>query len=117
MASIICQALGRGFQRSKLQWLRKAAENGYADACIKLAAGMYRDDPYAREVGRMVEAAVVATSAGVTEGHDLPPDVMTDVVHWLRKVCATGQRDPLDMLEVFRKIGQRVGTSRHVAHK
>ena len=45
---------------------------------------MYRD-PYAREAGHVVEAAGVAPSAGVMEGHDVPPDVLTDVV-WLRKV-------------------------------
>ena len=33
----------------------------------------------------MEEAAGVATSSGVTEGHDVPPDVMTGVLHWLRK--------------------------------
>ena len=88
----ICQALGRGVTRSKrraMQCLRKAAENGRADACLKLAGQMYGDDPYAREVGHVGEAAGVATSAGVTEGHDVPPDVMTGILHWLQKRCAT----------------------------
>ena len=39
------------------------------------------DLPYAREVGHVEEAAGVATSAGVMEGHDVPPDVLTGVVH------------------------------------
>jgi len=67
-----------------MQWLRKAADNGQADACLRLAACMYGDAPYAREVGHVQEAAGVATSAGVMEGHDVPPDVLTGVVHWLR---------------------------------
>jgi len=83
VASIDCQALGRGVTRSKrraLQWLRKAAGNGLADACLHLAGRMYLDYPYAREVGHVGEAAGVATSTGVTEGHDVPPDVLTSVV-------------------------------------
>ena len=88
MASDVCQALGRGVTRSKrraLQWLRKAADNGDVDSCKRLAFHMYGDHPYAREVGHIEEAAGVATSAGVTEGHDVPTDVMTGVLHWLQK--------------------------------
>jgi len=85
-----CQALGRGVTRSKrkgAEWLRKAAENGYAHACLDLATQMYLDQPYAREVGHVGETAGagVATSAEIMEGHDIPPDVLTGVVHWLRK--------------------------------
>jgi TPR repeat protein len=101
-ASIVCQALGRGVTRSKqmaTRWLRKAAENGDADSCIRLADGMYRDQPYAREVGYVGEAAGVATPAGVTEGHDVPTDVLTSVVHWLRK----GGYDLIDKLQSFRR--------------
>jgi len=97
-ASIICQALGRGVTRSKrraMQWRRKAAENGHADACLKLARGL----PYAREVGHVAEAAGSATSAGVMEGHDVPPDVMTGVVHWLRM----GGHDLVASLDVLRR--------------
>ena len=65
--------------------MRKAAETGNADACLQLASAVYRDLPYAREVGQVVEAAGVATCAGVMEGHDIPPDVMNGVLHWLRK--------------------------------
>ena len=89
MASIICQALGRGVTRSQrraIQWTRKAAENGVADACLRLA-------------GRMEEAAGVATSAGVMEGHDVPPDVLTSVVQ-LRK----GADESLAMLDKFRRL-------------
>jgi len=88
VTSNIGQALGRGVTRSKrraMQWMRKAAENGHAQACLQLAGRMYGDEPYAREVGHVGEADVVATSAGSTEGHDVPSDVMTGVSHWLRK--------------------------------
>ena len=81
--SIICQALGRGVTRSKrraMQWCRKAAEVGESNACMQIASYMYRDQPYGREVGHVGEAAGVATSAGVMEGHDVPPDVLTGVV-------------------------------------
>jgi hypothetical protein len=43
------------------------------------------DYPYAREVGHVGEAAGVAAPAGVMEGHDVPPDVLTGVLHWLQK--------------------------------
>jgi hypothetical protein len=46
---------------------------------------MYADNPYAREVGHVEEATRVATSAEVMEGHDVPPDVLIGVVHWLRR--------------------------------
>ena len=101
-ASNICQALGRGVTRSKrraMQWRRKAAETGIADACLWLACGMYLDLPYAREVGHVEEAAVVATSAAVMEGHNIPPDVLTSAVHWLRK----RGHNPVDKLDDFRR--------------
>ena len=102
MAGNICQALGRGVTRSKrraMQWRRKAAENGYADACLQLALRMYGDEPYAREVGHVGEAAGVAAPAGVTEGHDVPQDVLTSVVHWLRK----GGHDTVAKLDQLRR--------------
>jgi len=105
VASNVCPALSRGVTRSKRraqQWMRSAAENGRADACFHLAAHMYGDQPYAREVGHVGEAAGVATSAGVMEGHDIPPDVLTGVLHWLRKGCIDGQHNPLDLLNGFR---------------
>jgi hypothetical protein len=64
-----------------MQWSRKAAENGHANTCSRLAARMYVDRPYAREVGHVGEAAGVATSVGVMEGHDVPPDAMIGVLH------------------------------------
>jgi len=76
--------------------MRKAAENGLVDACERLAARMYSDRPYAREVGHVVEASGVAATAGVREGHDIPPEVMTSVVHWLRK----GGHNPIDRLSM-----------------
>ena len=106
MASIICQALGHGVTRSKrraVQWLRKAAENGISQACLQLADDMYIDRPYAREVGHVEEAAGVATSAGAMEGHDVPPDVLTGVLHWLRLGCVTGQANLFDKLDEFRR--------------
>jgi len=101
-ASNVCHALGRGVTRSKRraqEWMRKAAENGDADACLLLAVWMYRDLPYAREVGQVVEAAGVATSAGVMEGHDVPQAVLTGVLHWLRK----GGHNPIDKIDVLRR--------------
>jgi hypothetical protein len=68
-----------------VHFLRKAAENGVDEACWRLAHYMYMDKPYAREVGHVGEAAGTATSAGVMEGHDVPSDVLTGVVHWLWK--------------------------------
>jgi len=81
-----------------MMWRRKGAENGDVAACLVIATVMYLDLPYAREVGRVGEAAGVAMSAGVMEGHDVPPDVLTSVVHWLRK----GGYDPVDELDAFR---------------
>ena len=48
----------------------------------------------------MGEAAGVATSAGVMEGHDVPSDVLTSVVYWLRK----GGHDPVLKLQLVRRI-------------
>jgi hypothetical protein len=100
-AGNICQALGHSVTRSKRraqEWLRKAAENGHADACLKLAGAMYVDQPYARDVGHVGEAAGVASSAGVMEGHDVPQDVLTSVIHWLRKGGQLNLGVALDML-------------------
>jgi TPR repeat protein len=96
--------VGRGVTRSKglaMRWSRKAAENGDAKACLRLAQRVYEDAPYAREIGHVGEADGVAPSAGVMEGHDVPPDVMTDVVHWLRK---GGHPDPTGPLDAFRRL-------------
>ena len=81
-----------------MRWTRKAAENGDADACLRLAARMYGDEPYSRVVGHVGEAAGVASSARVMEGHDIPPDVMASVLHWLWKGRHNSitQRDFLD---------------------
>ena len=87
-ASIVRPALGRGVARRKrkaMQWTRKAIESGITDESLNLAGEMYMDVPYAREVGHVEETAEVAARAGVMEGHDVPPDVLTSVVHWLRK--------------------------------
>ena len=87
--------------------MRKAAENGYADACTKLAACMYGDHPYAREVGHVGEAAGVASSAGITEGHDVPQDVLTSVLHWLRKGGehpGARARSPVAVLDALRNM-------------
>jgi len=73
-----------------MHWLREAANIGTTNACSTLAARMYGDWPYAREVGHVIEAAGVTMLAGIMEGHDVPPDVLTSVVHWLRK----GGHDP-----------------------
>jgi TPR repeat protein len=86
-------------KRRAMQWRRKAAENGHPDSCLHLADQMYGDHSYAREVGHVGEAAGVATSARVTDGHDIPPDVMTGVLHWLRE----GGHNPFDVLRRLRK--------------
>jgi TPR repeat protein len=96
------QALGRGVTRSKrgaMQWTRRAADLGHAVACLKLASLVYLDQPYAREVGHVGEAARVASSASIMEGHDVPPDVLTGVVHWLRQ----GGHDPVHKLDALRR--------------
>jgi len=83
-----------------MEWLRKAAQTGHANACMVLAKTIYVDSPNAREVGHVVEAAGVATSIGDLEVlHDVPPDVLADVVHWLRK----GDHDPIGKLEDLRR--------------
>ena len=82
-----------------MRWKRQAADNGLADSCLTLAADMYSDQMYARGVGNLGEAAGVDTSAGVMEGHDVPPEVLTSVLYWLRK----GGHNPVHKLEVFRR--------------
>ena len=99
----MCQALGRGVARSKrkaMLWLRKAAENGHTQSSSQLAAHMYGDHPYAREVGHLEEAAGFATPPRITEAHDVPPDVLTSVVHWLGK----GGHTPADMFSALNKM-------------
>jgi TPR repeat protein len=102
MASVICQALRCGVTRSKrrtMQWWRKAAENGHTGACLQLAACTYLDLPYAREVGHVEAAAGVAAPVGVMQGHDVPRDVLTSVVHWLRN----GGDRAVETLDEFRR--------------
>jgi hypothetical protein len=51
-----------------------------------MAAFMYGDFPYAREVGHVEDAAGAAASIGEMEVlHDVPPDVLASVLHWLHK--------------------------------
>jgi TPR repeat protein len=105
---MFCQAPGRGVTRSKrraVQWMRTAAEKGRADVCLRLASQMYANLPYAREVGHVVEAAEVAASGGLTDGHDIPLDVLTSVVHWLRK----GGQNPVTLLDVLRSTALEGG--------
>ena len=89
-----------------MRWMRKAAENGNADMCVHVAQWMYADMPYAREVGHVEEATGIAASVGVMEGHDVPPEVMTDVVHWLRKA---GHPDPAELLDALRRKALKGG--------
>jgi len=101
VVSIIYPALGCGVARSKqtaMRWMRTAADTGDPNACGDLANWMYADRPYARDVGRVGEAAGIAASAGIMEGHDVPPDVLTGVVHWMRK----GGDDTVAALEEIR---------------
>jgi TPR repeat protein len=96
-----------GVARSKrraMQWLRKAADLCVVQSCVKLAHDMYEDWPHASEVGHVeVEATGVAMSAADLEGHDVPPEVLKSVVHWLQKACVTRQDDPLVFLEELRR--------------
>jgi TPR repeat protein len=104
VASNIYQALGRGVTRSKrraMQCLRQAAENGYDKACLQVGEHMYMDQPYTRDVGHVGESAGAASLAGVMEGHDVPSDVMTGVLHWLRK---GGTHNPVERLDVWRRV-------------
>ena len=81
-----------------MQWLRKAAEKGDAAACFHLAGNMSLDLPLRPRGWARGEAAGVAASPGITEGHDVPLDVLTSMVHWLRK----GGHDPVAELDAFR---------------
>jgi hypothetical protein len=90
-------------KRRAIQWARRAADLGQAESCLQLAGSMYAGLPYAREVGHVSEAVGVATSAGAMPGHDIPQDILTDVVHWLQKGCADGQRTVSDGLEQHRR--------------
>ena len=95
MSSSICPALERGVKRSKeasMRWTREAAKNGHIDSCVYIAQFMYGDQPHAREVGRVGEAtsAEVATLAGLLESHEVPPDVLADVVFGCRRDAQTG---------------------------
>ena len=63
--SFICLALGRGVTRSKgraMQWMRRAADMGFAASCTYLARSMYTDHPYAREVGLVGRGSHSSTS-------------------------------------------------------
>ena len=116
VASIICQALGRGVTRSKrraLQWCRKAADNGNSNSCLFLAECMYLDLHHDREAGHVGEAAGVAASAGLMEVHDVPPEVLAGVVHWVQKGCVTGQSDPFHELDVMRRSALEGGIHCH----
>ena len=87
-------------------WRRKAAELGQAEACWNLASRMYADLPYAREIGHVGEVvAGVATSDGVMQGHDVPSDVLTGVVHWLQK----GGHNLVVRLDVMRREALKGG--------
>ena len=101
----------------------KPLENGHVSSCVRLASCIYLDSPHARELGHVAEdvreaAGVasggvtgggatsggvtgggVAASAGAMDGHDVPPDVLTSVAHWLRK----GEYDLVRELAGFRK--------------
>jgi hypothetical protein len=82
-----------------MRWRLKAADDGHAGSCLELAARMYGDHPYARAVGHVEEAVRIATPAEVMEGHDVPLNVLTSVVLWLRR----GGHNAFDELARFRR--------------
>jgi hypothetical protein len=95
-------------KRRAMQWRRKAADTGVVQSCVVLAREMYHDHPHACEVGLVeVEATGVAMSAADMEGHDVPPEVLKSVGHWLQKGCVTGGPTPLDYVEEFRREALR----------
>jgi TPR repeat protein len=108
-----------GVARSKrraMQWRRKSADKGVAVSCLQVARNMYADFPHAREVGHVeVEATGVAMSAADIEGHDhVPPEVLTSVVHWLRKGALHGDPVSSIILKCFaeqRWRGFRIATT------
>jgi len=104
---------GRAEKWTSVSPWRKAAENGHTTACMYLATHMYMDQPYAREVGHVGEAAGAASLSWVMEGHDVSPDVMIGVLHWVRKGCATGQHDPLHKLDEMKSLTLEGGRHCH----
>ena len=88
-----------GKKKEAMRWRRKAADNGHAKSCCILGLDMYADRPHARDLGHVEEAAGMATSAGVGEGNDVPPEVLASVMYWLRR----GPHPPLGVLEQCRK--------------
>ena len=58
----------------------------------------------------MGEPAEVAISTEDMEGHDVPPDVLTDVVHWLRKGCVDTQCTPSAELARYLRLARHGGT-------
>ena len=83
--------------------MRKAAECGHAHSCLRLAQYMYLELPCARVVGHVEEASGSGTSAGFMEGHDVPIDVLTSVVHWLRKGGGNPIHNSIKTLDRFRR--------------
>jgi hypothetical protein len=82
---------------------RKAADNGHTDACRQPAFHIYQDRPYAREIGRVEEAAGIAASVGIfTEGHDVALDVLDGMVYWVAK---TGELNFGSWLSICRGWG------------
>jgi len=127
-----------------MQCTRQAAENDYADSSARLARAMYIGLPYAREVGHVGdgEASGVATSAGggggggggggdggggggeMMEGHDVPPDVLTSVVHWFLKggfdpaeACDFARNELLEGAKYCHNEGCEVGRCRLILSK
>jgi hypothetical protein len=74
--------------------------------CLFSMTLMNGDLPYAREIGLVEEEeAAGTTSAGYVEGHDVPPDVLTSVLHWFRQA----QHNPVEGLADLRKMALEGG--------
>jgi len=88
--------VGRGVPRDRCRmfmWIRREAQLGGSRACFRLARSMYRNDKWARKEGRVEHVTsfpnVTHTLNSVSRDrhthHDVPLQVLAEVVYWLQK--------------------------------
>ena len=97
---------GRGVERSRRKasaWLRRAAENGNSMACYTMGTHVYANVNRARIVGYVEqESWYLADDQRLRvamHGHDVPRQVLWNVVYWFQK----GGWDPADGLHACLK--------------